>query len=237
MKFNGIQKPYIGVLRGRIRPFFAPLSRSSKFDSSLIQTDRGHRIVEVPVFIKYDDIPQFRSLTEDIAGWLVHDEPKILEFKDEPDRLYFAVVDDTIRENIARKNGTDVVIKFICGYKYSLERNLPINTTATNNIDGHKSTSWRTKTTFTANQTGYEVKFNAPGKSNLRDICKIKLNFNFQKGDVLQIDYRKRRVTLNGNDITNTVVILQSNFMELPIGQVEFTANHQTEFYYHERYY
>ena len=237
MKFNGVQKPYIGVLRGRIRPFFAPLSRSSKFDSGLIRTDRGHRIIEVPVFIEYDGISHFRSLTEEIAEWLVHDEPKILEFADEPDRIYFAVVDDTVSENIVRNNGTDVIIKFVCGYKYSQERNIKIEEQTAKTINGHKPTMWKTKTTFTENQSSYEIKFNTPGKIDLRDINIIKLNYNFVKGDVLEIDYSKREVTVSGIDITNTVVILKSNFMELPIGQVEFTASHDTEIYYYERYY
>lgn len=235
MKFNGIQKPYIGVLRGRIRPFFAPLSRYSKFDSRLVKTDRGHRIIDVPVFIKYENLEEYRSLTEDIAEWLVHDDPKKLEFADEPDRLYFAMVDNTISENIVLKNGTNVFIRFVCGYKYSQERT--ISATGTNEIKGHKSTPWRTKTTFASDQVGYDFKFNAPGKTALRDINKIKLNYSFKNNDVLEIDYSKRRVLVNGKDVTNTLVIIQSNFMELPIGQVEFESSNDTEVFYHERYY
>src|SRR5690606_10226771 len=98
-------------------------------------------------------------------------------------------------------------------------------------------TQWRTKTTFSAKQTGYELQFNLPGKTALKDICKIKLNGNFIQGDILEIDYRKRRVTLNQKDITNQLVILQSNFKELDIGNVEFTSNHKTDVFYHERYY
>src|SRR5699024_2440038 len=235
MIFNGIEKDYITVLRGRIRPFFAPLSRDKKFDNNLVKTDRGHRVIEVPVFIKYDNLEHFRALTEDIAGWLVHDKPKVLSFKDEPDRIYYSLVDDTMNEDFLYNIGTESVIKFICGYKYSQER--IIEATGTHDIKGHTSTTWKTKTVFTSNQTGYELQFNASGKSNLRDINRIVVNGEFLSGDTLEIDYSKRKIILNGNDISNQLVIMQSNYRELDIGNVEFTASHETEIYYHERYY
>src|SRR5699024_10289510 len=137
MIFNGIEKEYIVVTTGRIRPFFAPLSRDVRFDSKLVKTDRGHRIIEVPVYIKYNSKQEFRTLTEDIAGWLVHDEPKELIFKDEPDRVYFALIDDTVNEDFLYNQGTSAILKFICGYKYSHEKQL--TTPILQNIEGHKS--------------------------------------------------------------------------------------------------
>ena len=236
MIFNGIRKPYIHVLSGRVRPFFAPLIRSSKFDSRLVQTERGHRIIEVPVYIKFKSLSEFRRLTEDIAAWLVHDEPKPLEFADEPDRLYFAIVDDTVNEETLYLGGAPTVFRFICGHKYSKERQLTINNTLSTNIKGHKSTFWRTRTVFSSNQTNYEIVFAKLGAADFRNIGKVRLNYNFIPGDVLEIDYLKRKVTLNGNDITNTVVVTQTNFMELPIGTVNFLVSHPTQFFYHERY-
>src|SRR5699024_2913353 len=235
MIFNGIEKDYITVLRGRMRPFFAPLIRDKKFDSHLVKTDRGHRFIEVPVFIKYDSLEHFRTLTEDIAEWLVHDEPKVLSFKDETDRLYYALVDDTMNEDFLYNTGTESVIKFICGYKYSQERT--IQATGNHTIAGHTSTPWKSKTTFTSNVTGYELQFNAPGKTALRDINKIVINYNFIVGDILDIHYSKRRITVNGNDISNALVIIQSNYRELDVGIVRFEASHETDVFYHERYY
>lgn len=235
MIFNGIEKDYITVLRGRIRPFFAPLSRDKKFDNNLVKTDRGHRVIEVPVFIKYENLEHFRALTEDIAGWLVHDKPKVLSFKDEPDRIYYALVDDTMNEDFLYNIGTESVIKFICGYKYSQER--IIEATGTHDIKGYISTTWRTRTEFTSKQEGFEFTFNAPGKTDLKDINKIVINYNFIVGDILEIDYSKRRITVNGNDISNALVIIQSNYAELPNGIVRFEASHETDVFYHERYY
>lgn len=237
MIFDGVEKDYIKVLRGRIRPFFAPLSRDKKFNSNLVKTERGHRIIEVPVFIKYESLEHFRTLTEDIASWLVHDKPKVLSFKDEPDRIYYALVDDTMTEDFLYNIGTESVIKFICGYKYSQERNFTINNTSTRTIAGHKSTAWRTKTVFTSKQTGYELQFNTPGKTALRDINKIVVNGDFISGDTLEICFRRREILLNNNDITNQLVIKQSNWSELFIGSVEFSTDSETELFYHERYY
>ncbi|GIN74035.1 hypothetical protein J14TS2_45100 [Bacillus sp. J14TS2] len=222
MIFNGIEKEYITVLRGRKRPFF--------------ERD-GERRIEVPILIKHDGFSHYQKLKEEIAEWLIHEDAKELIFNDDDDdRRYFAMTDD-IEEGDEYLDMSFATIVFICHSKYSDERTFTLNKSLTKSIDGHKSTPWKTKTTFSANQTGYEIKFNSPGKTDLRDINKVKLNYDFVAGDILEIGYSKRRVTLNGKDITNTVVILQSNFIELPIGQVEFTTNHKTEFYYHERYF
>lgn len=235
MKFNDTEKPYIDVLRGRTRPFFAPLNRDKKFDSPLVRTDRGNRVVDVPIYIKYNNIKHFRMLTEDLAEWLVHDEPKELIFKDEPDRLYYALVDDTMNEDFLYNVGTESTIRFICGYKYSLEKQL--EATGTHNIQGHKSTFWRTRTEFTEPASKFTLQFNAPGKKNLREINKIVVNFNFVEGDILEIDFLKRKITVNGNDISNTLSIINSNYMELPIGDVRFNASEETNIFYNERYY
>lgn len=221
MIFNGIEKDYITVMRGRERPFFA------------VEDERN---IEVPVFIKHNGFSHYERLKEDIAYWLKHEEPKPLEFRDDPDRVYFARVTDIDTTN-THPMGSDALIHFLSESKYSLERQLNINNELTSNIEGHKATAWKTKTIFAINRTGYEIQFNSPSKTSLRDIGKIKLNYNFSAGDILEIDYSKRLVKLNGKDITNTLVILQSNFMELPIDTVEFKSSDETNFYYHERYY
>lgn len=221
MKFNGIEKDFVTVLKGRKRPYF--------------ESEYGREII-VPILIKHDGFSHYQKLKEEIAMWLKHEDPKPLQFNDDNDRLYFAKVEN-IEEGNTYNYSADAIITFLAHSKYSNERTIFIDAAKTETIVGHKSTQWKTKTTFSDNQTGYELQFHSPGKSNLRDIGKIKLNYEFVAGDVLEIDYAKRLVKLNGVDITNTVSILASNFMELPIGEVEFSSNHQTEFYYHERYY
>lgn len=226
MKFNEIEKDFVTVLRGRERPAWS--------------TNGLDKIVRVPIKIDHEIVNDlFTDLhrkKEDMAEWLIHDDYKHLEFMDEPDRFYLAKIYDemSLEEFSYWAEGT---ISFECKEKYSHERTITIDTTATETIKGHTSTPWRTLTLFSANQTGYELEFNSPGENDLREINKIVLNYNFIQGDVLEIDYSKRKVTLNGVDRSNILVILQSNYMELPIGEVEFVVNHETEFYYNERYY
>lgn len=226
MNFNGIEKDYVTVLRGRERPAW--------------QMREQDRIVRVPIKIDHvvanDMFTDLQRKKENMAQWLIHDDYKHLEFKDEPDRFYVARVEDemSLEEFSYWAEGT---IDFVCKEKYSHERTITIDTTATETIKGHKSTPWKTKTVFSVNQTGYELQFNSPGETDLREINKIVLNYNFIQGDVLEIDYSKRRVTLNGVDRSNILVILQSNYMQLPVGDVEFSASHETELFYNERYY
>src|SRR5699024_170739 len=109
--------------------------------------------------------------------------------------------------------------------------------TLTKTIAGHEPTSWCTKTVFTSNVTGFELQFNASGETALRDINKIVVKGNFISGDTLEVDYSKRKIKLNGKDIVNQLVIIQSNWSELFIGSVEFKASYKTDVFYHERYY
>lgn len=98
MIFNGIEKPYLTVLRGRKRPAWAPVERelaetTAMAGAHLSRTKRQVRIITVPVFILAENFSDLQKLKEDMAEWLVHDEAKELMFKDELDRIYFAVVD------------------------------------------------------------------------------------------------------------------------------------------------
>src|SRR5690606_21362929 len=77
----------------------------------------------VTVFNKADDISDLQKVKEDLAEWLIHDEPKELVFKDEPDRTYYAVVDGSLDLDELVRWG-EGVITFICPdpYKYGPEK-------------------------------------------------------------------------------------------------------------------
>ncbi len=219
MIFNGIEKDYVAILRGRNRPFFMVGEK---------------RELVIPILILYESISHYERLKEDISLWLKHDEAKPLTFKDDSERVYFAIT-ESINEVDIYPRGAEATITFHCESKYSLEKS--IQSGGTHIIQGHESTFWRTHTEFTSNVTGYELAFTPVGKSELKDINKIVLNGDFRSGDILEIDYRKRRVTLNNKDISNQLVIVQSNYKELDIGSVEISSSVPTTVYYHERYY
>lgn len=126
--FNRIKKDYVYMLRGRRRAAWAPrtvnlLTVPGKPGAYLEGIDIGHRVIEVPIGLVGKNIGGLQKLKEDLAAWLVTDEPKELIFDDEADRTYFAIVDETLDldEFVRVGQGT---IKFICPdpYKYGPEK-------------------------------------------------------------------------------------------------------------------
>src|SRR5699024_6224798 len=147
---------------------------------------------------------------------------QILEFTDE-EAIFYATVEsyDDPEEN---SNNIIGVITFVCNdpFKYSHEKSL--EATGTHNIKGHKSTFWKSHTTFTSRASKYILVFNTVGKKELRSINQLVINFNCVACDILEIDFLKRQIIVNGNGISNTLSIINSNCMELPIGDLEFHA-------------
>ncbi|MGG3821092.1 distal tail protein Dit [Geobacillus thermodenitrificans] len=126
--FNGITKDYVYMLRGRKRSAWAPRSLNlltvpRKPGAYLQGVETSVREIEVPIGLVAESIGDLQKMKEDLAAWLVTDEPKELIFDDEPDRIYYAIVDETLDlEEIARiGQGT---IRFICPdpYKYGFEK-------------------------------------------------------------------------------------------------------------------
>ena len=192
------------------------------------------RLVRVTFQIRDETNEGFRQRYNRLNAFLVESR-QILEFTDE-EAIFYATVEsyDDPEEN---SNNIIGVITFVCNdpFKYSHEKSL--EATGTHNIKGHKSTFWKSHTTFTSSASKYILEFNTVGTKELRSINRLEINFNFVAGDILEIDFLKRQIKVNGNDISNTLSIINSNYMELPIGDVEFHATEETEITYRERYY
>jgi predicted phage tail component-like protein len=138
--FNGERRDYVVVLRGRKRPPWAPVQRDilkvpGLPGGYLQNTETDVRVLEIPILIKGDNLTHLQRVKEDLAAWLVTDEPKELIFDDDPTRTYYAVVDDTVdfEEIVKFGKGT---IKFICPdpYVYGPEQTVNIP------YDGNKQT-------------------------------------------------------------------------------------------------
>lgn len=118
MIFNGIEKDYLKVVRGRKRPAWAPVQRNlitvtGMTGAHLSQTDTQVRVISVPILIMAESFSDLQKIKEDLAEWLIHDEPKELVFRDEPDRIYYAVVDGELDLDELVRWG-DGVITFVC---------------------------------------------------------------------------------------------------------------------------
>ena len=147
MIFNGIEKDYLTVTRGRKRPAWAPIERELVTVSGMpgahqFGANTQVRIVTVPVFILADSFSDLQKLKEDMADWLVHDEPRELKFKDEPDRIYYAVVDGGLDlEELVRWGEGE--ISFVCPdpYKYGAEETGDLTDISTVNNEGNEAVS------------------------------------------------------------------------------------------------
>lgn len=128
--FNEIEKPYITITRGRKRPAWAPIQRElitvpGVSGAYLSQSNRQVRVISVPVFLTANSFTDLQEIKEDLASWLIQEEPKLLVFKDEPDRIYYALVDGGLDLNELVRWGQGE-ITFICPdpYKYSTFSNV-----------------------------------------------------------------------------------------------------------------
>lgn len=229
--FNNIKKPYIYMLEGRVKAPFAPLNRTIiRFPGGykLKKTERGLLEIRQPIGFIANNTEALK-LKDDLALWLATENEAPLVFDDEPGRTYMAVVQNTIDdfEIFARiRRGTIQFVVF-----ESLGETKTINVGASFNvftITGQDKTYWSSKTIFSskANQFTLET---TEGE-------KILLNYDFIVGDVLEIDCKRRKVTLNGN-LLQTAISIYSHWFDLKPGQMQIKASHPTTLTYTERYY
>ncbi|WP_242265603.1 distal tail protein Dit, partial [Bacillus cereus group sp. BfR-BA-01327] len=122
--FNGERKSYIHIERGWKRPAWAPLRRNllnapSYQGARLLSTDTDMRVLSVPVGIIAPNGIGLERLKEEIAFWLITEQPAELIFDIENERTYLAVVDEefNIDEFVDIGKG---VLKFICPMPYKL---------------------------------------------------------------------------------------------------------------------
>jgi predicted phage tail component-like protein len=230
--FNNIRKSYVYMLEGRMKAPFAPIHRTIvKFPGGhrLKKSERGLLDIHQPIgFVAIDNITAL-NIKDDLASWLVTENPVPLQFDDEPGRTYMAVVQNTLEDFdkfVRLRKGT---IQFVSLESLGQTHNLNIHTEfETFTILGQDKTPWTSKTTFAGSANQYILENNQGGK--------IILNYNFIAGDVLEIDYKKRKVTLNGN-LLQTAISIYSHWFDLKPGQMQIKASHPTTLTYTERYY
>ncbi|QHV44847.1 phage tail family protein [Bacillus cereus] len=130
--FNNIRKDYIQMLVGRKRPSWAPIKRNlvrapHRPGAFFINTETQERRIDVPIVIKAKkDIADLQKVKEDLAAWLVTEQPSELIFDDELDRAYLALIDGSFdaEELVNRGKG---IITFICAMPYKLGPNRKID--------------------------------------------------------------------------------------------------------------
>ncbi|AFQ20004.1 phage tail family protein [Bacillus thuringiensis] len=122
--FNGKRNPNVIPLQGKKRPAWAPLERTFLEvphypGGRLIRTQTKMRKIIVPVALFYESIEDAEKLKEEIANWLITDQPQELIFDDEKDRTYLAVIDEAFDPEQLVNLG-EGVLTFVCEMPYKL---------------------------------------------------------------------------------------------------------------------
>lgn len=128
LTFNGIRKPWLNLKRGRTKAPFAAVTRNyltvpGKPGAYLTSSQVQPLVINQPIYFFVKDDLDALKLKDELASWLVTDNPVELQFDDEPGRTYYAVVQNTIddfEKFVKLRQGT---IQFLCldPYGYSNE--------------------------------------------------------------------------------------------------------------------
>ncbi|MGE6380009.1 distal tail protein Dit, partial [Peribacillus muralis] len=218
--FDGISKPYLTVLKDSNRQPWAPIEWTyqdiPKRPGALpVKKNTKVRPLPIPIFLKATSIEDLQKVKEDLAEWLIHDEPRPLIFDDEPDRIYYAVVEGSFDPDEILKWGQGV-IPFICPdpYKYGEEESLILGDLPIRNVGSLKANPvFSIK--FLSNTTNYTVSINRKT---------LKVIWNFNQNDLLIIDTSKRKITIN-NLVKMTALDLSSKWPEFIKGQNNIIAD------------
>ncbi|MEC3016847.1 phage tail family protein [Bacillus cereus] len=122
--FNGKRNLNVIPLQGKNRPAWAPLERTFLEvphypGGRLIRTQTKMRKIIVPVSLFYESMEEAEKLKEEIANWLITDQPQELIFDDEKDRTYLAVIDESFDPQQLVNLG-EGVLTFVCEMPYKL---------------------------------------------------------------------------------------------------------------------
>ncbi|MED1603058.1 distal tail protein Dit [Alkalihalophilus marmarensis] len=117
--FNGIRKPYVVMLAGKQRPPFAARRRNilnvrGRPGGLLSSTETDPLPIHVPIGFVGDSSGIIADMKDELADWLLTDEPVPLIFDDEPNRIYYAVVENTLDDFEEFANLRKGTIQFIC---------------------------------------------------------------------------------------------------------------------------
>ncbi|MDA2536873.1 phage tail family protein [Bacillus cereus] len=122
--FNGKRNSNVIPLQGKKRPAWAPLERTFLEvphypGGRLIRTQTKMRKIIVPVALFYESMEEAEKLKEEIANWLITDQPQELIFDDEKDRTYLALIDESFDPQQLVNLG-EGVLTFVCEMPYKL---------------------------------------------------------------------------------------------------------------------
>lgn len=132
--FNGIRKPWLYALQGRYKPPFPTINRGLTYvpgmpGAHLTTTDQDVLVINQPIGFVFENDTHALNLKDELASWLFTNEPAPLIFDDEPNRTYYAVVQNTIEDFERSSSLRSGTIQFLCvdPYGYSHTYTQPVS--------------------------------------------------------------------------------------------------------------
>jgi predicted phage tail component-like protein len=153
--FNGIKKSYVRVLAGIERPAWAPIEEEileiPGLPGGVITSEKKKvRRLNVPIRVYKKGFASLEDVEEDLAAWLVTDEPKPLTFPHKPNRIYYAKVTGELILDDYPQWG-EGVISFICPDPFKYSNTIKTIDFASDLENIHNLGSVKTYPIFTAN--------------------------------------------------------------------------------------
>ncbi|MCK0473776.1 distal tail protein Dit [Halalkalibacter sp. APA_J-10(15)] len=231
MIFNGIEKEYIRVTSELFRPPTPPVEflTTPKLTGGDRVRKKSFTSAELTVPITITGSKRIEERKEDLSTWLVHDQPKKLLFKDSPQRYYLALYHDMeLEENYTFAKGhIRFYLPIAC--RFGEDKQIDIHSTFTSfPITGQIEVPWKSRTVFTNAESSFTFENDQGGM--------LRLNYGFIENDVLEIDYTKRGIRLNGENLA-VALSLQSNWFLLKPGENTLRTSQPTTVTYTERFY
>lgn len=169
--------------------------------------DVGIRKFSLDVTLIYSSVKELRAKVREIAGWLYSEKPKPLVFDDEPGMTYYALLsDDTTLDQMGSAGFGKLT--FICPdpYAYGAEQ----TASGTLNNPGNAKCPFTVETTLQTISSDLIV---TNGEKFVR------LIWDFVSGDLVQIDFYRRKIYINQNLRMTSYDVRQSQWFQLDPGE------------------
>lgn len=205
--------------------FVMPGQHGEKLKKSRI----GKRRIDITIQIEQDDYESFDKHKHLIYTIFYTEEPFEIIRDIEPDKKLFALQEgDYDISNITLNDGEfSLTLTMLDPLIYGQDINLVIGPTYNTFLINVKEKSpWFSQTVFNENATQYILEEAQGGK--------IIINYDFIPGDILEINSKTRKITLNGN-LLNFALSIHSVWFYLK-GQMQLKANHVTTLTYTENF-
>jgi predicted phage tail component-like protein len=229
--FNGFSfnnthsNSFPGLIVNKIhRPFSAP----RKIKLQKIPNRRGALLQNVEEDVIYQKIDitihevnqtDYNNLLDSLRGWLLTKKTAELVTDKEPNRIYVAILyDETDLEEIANFGEGTLNFAVPEGIKYGSEKTYNFTNDTVNPVNnGTAKTKPTITATFTA--TASELKVTHEGTGQY-----VRVIRNFIAGDVLELDFAKEKITINGIVSMTSLDWANSDFFSLVPGSNTLNA-------------